>query len=256
MNLLIETIESPRSEEDVSHLEAERYESLGDEIVRQDGVISQQGDEIVRQNGVIIQQGDEIDSLKCENTRQDGVISQQGDEIVRQNGVISQQGDEIVRQNGVIIQQGDEIASLRSDFCEERREKACMEIAFGIQDVNANSLLETNSLVKKRGLSALFKSLRETRHEAAHFLRHNDPPDTIIYKKDAFIRILENSNCLQDELDAEGITGDVIAVVLDVLRNEVQNVKLPTPKQAEVTNVDKFFKNTLRTLEKKRIKDL
>jgi hypothetical protein len=156
----------------------------------------------------------------------------------------------------VISQQGDEIASLRSDFCEERREKACMEIAFGIQDVNANSLLETNSLVKKRGLSALFKSLRETRHEAAHFLRHNDPPDTIIYKKDAFIRILENSNCLQDELDAEGITGDVIAVVLDVLRNEVQNVKLPTPKQAEVTNVDKFFKNTLRTLEKKRIKDL
>jgi hypothetical protein len=35
MNLLIETIKSPRSEEDVSHLEAERYESLGDEIVRQ-----------------------------------------------------------------------------------------------------------------------------------------------------------------------------------------------------------------------------
>ena len=242
MNLLIETIKFPRSEEDVSHLEAERYGSLGDEIVRQNGVISQQGDEIVRQNGVIIQQGDEIDSLKCENTRQ--------------NGVISQHGDEIVRQNGVIIQQGDEIASLRSDFSEERREKACMEIAFGIQDVNANSLLETNSLVKKRGLSALFKSLRETRHEAAHFLRHNDPPDTIIYKKDAFIRILENSNCLQDELDAEGITGDVIAVVLDVLRNEVQNVKLPTLKQAEVTNVDKFFKNTLRTLEKKRIKDL
>ena len=242
MNLLIETIKFPRSEEDVSHLEAERYGSLGDEIVRQNGVISQQGDEIVRQNGVIIQQGDEIDSLKCENTRQ--------------NGVISQHGDEIVRQNGVIIQQGDEIASLRSDFSEERREKACMEIAFGIQDVNANSLLETNSLVKKRGLSALFKSLRETRHEAAHFLRHNDPPDTIIYKKDAFIRILENSNCLQDELDAEGITGDVIAVVLDVLRNEVQNVKLPTLNQAEVTNVDKFFKNTLRTLEKKRIKDL
>jgi hypothetical protein len=221
MNLLIETIKSPRSEEDVSHLEAERYESLGDEIVRQNGVIIQHGEEIVRQNGVIIQHGEEI-----------------------------------VRQNGVIIQHGEEIASLRSDFSEERREKACMEIAFGIQDVNANSLLETNSLVKKRGLSALFKSLRETRHEAAHFLRHNDPPDTIIYKKDAFIRILENSNCLQDELDAEGITGDVIAVVLDVLRNELQNVKLPTPKQAEVTNVDKFFKNTLRILEKKRIKDL
>jgi uncharacterized protein (DUF2267 family) len=221
MNLLIETIKSPRSEEDVSHLEAERYESLGDEIVRQNGVIIQHGEEIVRQNGVIIQHGEEI-----------------------------------VRQNGVIIQHGEEIASLRSDFSEERREKACMEIAFGIQDVNANSLLETNSLVKKRGLSALFKSLRETRHEAAHFLRHNDPPDTIIYKKDAFIRILENSNCLQDELDAEGITGDVIAVVLDVLRNEVQNVKLPTPKQAEVTNVDKFFKNTLRTVKKSRIKDL
>ena len=242
MNLLIDTIKSPRSEEDVSHLEAERYESLGDEIVRQNGVISQQGDEIVRQNGVIIQQGDEIDSLKCE--------------IVRQNGVIIQQGDEIVRQNGAIIQQGNDLASLRSEFSEERREKACLEIAFGIQDVNANSLLETNNLVKKRGLSVVFKSLRETRHEAAHFFRHNDPPDTITYKKAAFIRILENSNCLQDELDAEGMTGDVIAVVLDVLRNEVQNVKLPTPKQAEVTNVDKFFKNTLRTLKKSRIKDL
>ena len=242
MNLLIDTIKSPRSEEDVSHLEAERYESLGDEIVRQNGVISQQGDEIVRQNGVIIQQGDEIDSLKFENTRQ--------------NGVIIQQGDEIVRQNGVIIQQGNDLASLRSEFSEERREKACLEIAFGIQDVNANSLLETNNLVKKRGLSVVFKSLRETRHEAAHFFRHNDPPDTITYKKAAFIRILENSNCLQDELDAEGMTGDVIAVVLDVLRNEVQNVKLPTPKQAEVTNVDKFFKNTLRTLKKSRIKDL
>ena len=221
MNLLIDTIKSPRSEEDVSHLEAERYESLGDEIVRQNGVISQQGDEIVRQNGVIIQQGDEI-----------------------------------VRQNGAIIQQGNDLASLRSEFSEERREKACLEIAFGIQDVNANSLLETNNLVKKRGLSVVFKSLRETRHEAAHFFRHNDPPDTITYKKAAFIRILENSNCLQDELDAEGMTGDVIAVVLDVLRNEVQNVKLPTPKQAEVTNVDKFFKNTLRTLKKSRIKDL
>ena len=228
MNLLIDTIKSPRSEEDVSHLEAKRYESLGDEIVRQNGVISQQGDEIVRQNGVIIQQGDEIDSLKCE----------------------------IVRQNGVIIQQGNDLASLRSEFSEERREKACLEIAFGIQDVNANSLLETNNLVKKRGLSVVFKSLRETRHEAAHFFRHNDPPDTITYKKAAFIRILENSNCLQDELDAEGMTGDVIAVVLDVLRNEVQNVKLPTPKQTEVTNVDKFFKNTLRTLKKSRIKDL
>ena len=242
MNLLIETIKSPRSEEDVSHLGPERYESLGDEIVRQNGVIIQQGDEITRQNGVIIQQGDEIDSLKNE------IVSLK-DEIVSLK-------DEIVRQNGVIIQQGDEIASLRSDFSEERREKACMEIAFGIQDVNANLLLETNSLVKTRGLSALFKSLRETRHEAAHFLRHNDPPETIIYKKDAFIRILANSNCLQDDLDAEGITGDVIAVVLDVLRSEVENVKLPTPKQAEVTNVDKFFKNTLRTLEKKRIKDL
>jgi hypothetical protein len=249
MNLLIETIKSPRSEEDVSHSEAERYESLGDEIVRQNGVISQQGDEIVRQNGVIIQQGDEIDSLKCENTRQNGVISQQGDEI-------DSLKCENTRQNGVISQQGNDLASLRSEFSEERREKACMEIAFGIQDVNANLLLETNNLVKKRGLSAVFKSLRETRHEAAHFFRHNDPPDTITYKKAAFIRILENSNCLQDELDAEGITGDVIAVVLDVLRNEVQNVKLPTPKQAEVTNVDKFFKNTLRTVKKSRIKDL
>ena len=159
---------------------------------------------------------------------------------------------EIVSLKGEITRQGDEIVSLKGDFLEERREKACKEIAFGIQDV----ILETNSIVKKKGLSWVFKSLQNSRHDKAHLFRHEDPPDTVIYKKAAFIRILENSNCLKDDLDSEGITSDVIAVVLDVLKNELQNVTLITPERAEVTKVDKFFKNTLRTLEKKCIKDL
>ena len=77
-----------------------------------------------------------------------------------------------------------------------------------------------------------------------------------MYKKAAFIRILENSKRLQDELDAEGITSEVIAVVLNVLRDEVITVKLPTQEQVEVAKVDRYFKNTLKTLAKSRIKDL
>jgi hypothetical protein len=166
-------------------------------------------------------------------------------ENVSLKGEITRQGDEIVSLKGEITRQGDEIVSLKGDFLEERREKACKEIAFGIQDVNTQSLLETNSIVKKKGLSWVFKSLRNSRHDKAHLFRHEDP-DTVIYKKAAFIRILENSNCLKDDLDSEGITSDVIAVVLDVLKNELQNVTLITPERAEVTKVDKFFKNTLR----------
>jgi len=209
-------------------MNAERYKSLGDEIVRQ--------------GGVIIRQGDEIESLKVEN--------------VRQGGIIIRQGDEIESLKVEIVRQGDEIISLKSDFLEERREKACKEIAFGVQDVNAQSLLETNSIVNMKGLSGVFRSLRESRHDAAHLFRKDDPPDTVIYKKAAFIRILESSNCLKDDLDADGITSDVLAVVLDVLRNELKNVTVRIPKLAEVAKVDKFFKNTLRTLDKRCIEDL
>ena len=115
---------------------------------------------------------------------------------------------------------GDEIVSLRSDFSEERIEKACKEIAFGIQDMNASSFLETSPIVRSKGLSAVFRELRKTRQYAAHLLLKDDPPNTTIYKKAAFIRILENSNnskCLQDELDEEGITTEVIAVVLGIM---------------------------------------
>jgi hypothetical protein len=140
-------------------MNAERYKSLGDEIVRQGGVI-------VRQGGVIIRQGDEIESLKVEN--------------VRQGGIIIRQGDEIESLKVEIVRQGDEIISLKSDFLEERREKACKEIAFGVQDVNAQSLLETNSIVNMKGLSGVFRSLRESRHDAARLFRKDDPPDTVI----------------------------------------------------------------------------
>ena len=54
------------------------------------------------------------------------------------------------RQNGVIAQQGNEIDGLKCDIVEERRDRACKEIALGVQDVNANSLLENNSIVGVR----------------------------------------------------------------------------------------------------------
>ena len=72
--MLFETTKSSRSEEDVSHLEAERYESLGDEIVRQGGVIIRQDGEIVSSKNEITRQGGEIVSLKVEITRQGGDI--------------------------------------------------------------------------------------------------------------------------------------------------------------------------------------
>jgi hypothetical protein len=149
-----------------------------------------------------------------------------------------------------------EFVILRSHILEERKEKACKEIVFGVQDVNAKSRLETNRDVKMKGLSEVFKTLRGSRHDVVHLFREGDPPDIVIYKKAAFVRILENSNCLKDDLVAEGITSDVIAVVLDVLRNELKDVTLRIPQLAEVTKVEKFFKNTLLTLEKKCIKDL
>ena len=121
-------------------------------------------------------------------------------------------------------QLGDEIDSLKCDLSEVRSvlsgliiERACQKIAFGIQDVNASSFLKTSLIVRRKGLSAVFKSLQKIRQDAAHLLLHDDPPHTTIYKKAAFIRILENSKnskCLQDALYEEGITSEVIAVVL------------------------------------------
>jgi hypothetical protein len=125
-----------------------------------------------------------------------------------------------------------------------------------VQDVNAKSLLETTYIVKEKGLSEVFKSTRETRNGGAHLLLNTDQGNTVNYKKKAFVRILENANCLEDDLDAVGITRDVIAVVLDVLREELKNVVVPAPKKAEVSTVNKFFKHTLQTMGKICVEEL
>jgi hypothetical protein len=192
--------------------------------------------DIVSLKGENIQQGDEIGSLKVE--------------IVSLKGEIIQQGDEI---GSLKV----EIGSMRSYSLEERREKACKEIVLCIQDVNAQSRLENDSDVKRKGLSGAFRALRQSRYDMAHLFRESDPPDIIIYKKVALLSILENSFCLKADLVAEGVTSEVIAVVSDVLRNELKDVALRIPQlEDEVTKVDKFFKNTLLTLEKKRIQDI
>jgi hypothetical protein len=227
LNLLIQTTKSRRSEDGVSHLEA-GYESLGNDI------------DILKVENVglkveIIRQGNELDILKVENVGLKVEIIRQGNEITRQGNEITRQGDYIN---------------------EDRREKACKEIAFGVQDVNAKSLLETNYIVKEKGLSEVFKSTRETRNGGAHLLLNTDQGNTVNYKKKAFVRILENANCLEDDLDAVGITRDVIAVVLDVLREELKNVVVPAPKKAEVSTVNKFFKHTLQTMGKICVEEL
>jgi hypothetical protein len=255
MNLLVQTTKSRRSEDGVSHLEA-GYESLGNDIdiLKVENVslkveIARQGDELdilkVENVGLkveIARQGNELDILKVENVGLKVEIIRQGNEITRQGNEITRQGNEITRQGDYIN--------------EDRREKACKEIAFGVQDVNAKSLLETNYIVKEKGLSEVFKSTRETRNGGAHLLLNTDQGNTVNYKKKAFVRILENANCLEDDLDAVGITRDVIAVVLDVLREELKNVVVPAPKKAEVSTVNKFFKHTLQTMGKICVKEL
>ena len=134
------------------------------------------------------------------------------------------------------------------------REKACKEIEFGVQDVNNFSFLEKNVNIKNKGLAETFTLMRDSRNTTAHLLLKVDQPNS--YKKKAFVRILENANCLGDDLDAIGITSDMIAAVLDVLREELKDIQVPTLKEAEVTNVNKFFKHTLTTIGKGSVANL
>ena len=84
-----ETTKSSRSEEDISHLEAERYESLGDEIVRQNSVIIRQDGEIISLKADITRQDGEITSLKVDNTSLKVEIARQGGDILSLKGAIT-----------------------------------------------------------------------------------------------------------------------------------------------------------------------
>jgi hypothetical protein len=103
---------------------------------------------------------------------------------------------------------------LESDNDEERRYRACTETVFGIQDINSVSLLENNPIVVMRELSSTFRKLRKSRQDAAHLFLYDDLPDTLLCKKDAFKRILDNSSWLAVELKKKGITKEIIDVVL------------------------------------------
>ena len=168
---------------------------------------------------------------------------------------------EINSLNLKINQQGNVINSLNlrvkrlEDYLDaDIREKAYKEIEFGVQDVNNFSFLEKNVRIQNKGLAETFALLRDSRNATAHLLLKVDQSNN--YKKKAFVRILESANCLGDDLDAIGITNDMIAAVLDVLREELKDVQVPTPKEAEVTKVNKFFKHTLTTIGKGSVENL
>ena len=149
-----------------------------------------------------------------------------------------------------------ENVKLVTDNDEERRYRACTEIAFGIQDINAYSSLENNSFVVRKGLSSTFKKLRKTRQDTAHLFLNDDLPDTILFKKDAFKRILDNSSCLAVELKKKGITEAIIDVILLELNKDLKDVSFATPIEAEVNDVDDFLRNTLKTLDMRGIQQL
>ena len=131
-----------------------------------------------------------------------------------------------------------------------------LSIVFGIQVINSDSLLENNPFVVRRGLSSTFRKLRKSRQDAAHLFLKDDLPGTLLFKKDAFKRILDNSSCLAVELKKKGITKEIIDVVLFELKKDLKDVSFATPIETEVNDVDDFFRNTLKTVDMRGIQQL
>lgn len=127
---------------------------------------------------------------------------------------------------------------------------------FGIQDIKSVSVFENNTFVVRKGLSSTFRKLRRTRQDAAHLFLYDDLPEILLFKKDAFKRILANSSCLAVDSAKKGITKDIIDVVLFDLKNDLKDVSFATPIEAEVNDVDDFFRNTLKTLDMRGIQQL
>ena len=154
----------------------------------------------------------------------------------------------IVGLKGTVVHLEGKIVNLTSDIDAERRHRACTEIVFGIQDINSVSELENNTFVMRKGLSSTFRKLRRTRQDVAHLFLYDDLPEILLFKKDAFKRILDNSSCLAVDLAKKGITKDIIDVVLFELKKDLKNVSFATPIEAEVNDVNEFFRSTLMTL--------
>ena len=112
----------------------------------------------------------------------------------------------IVHLEGTIVHLEGKMVNLTSDIDAERRYRACTEIVFGIQDINSVSELENNTFVIRKGLSSTFRKLRRTRQDVARLFLYDDLPEILLFKKDAFKRILDNSSCLAVDLERKGIT--------------------------------------------------
>ena len=183
-----------------------------------------------------------VDNLTAENVKLVGRV----DNLTAENVKLVGRVDNLTAENVKLVTDNDE----------ERRYRACTEIAFGIQDINAYSSLENNSFVVRKGLSSTFRRLRKKRQDDAHLFLNDDLPDTLLFKKDAFKRILDNSSCLAVELKKKGITEEIIDVVIFELKKDLKDVSFATPIEADVNDVDDFFRNTLKTLDKRGIQQL
>ena len=186
----------------------------------------------------------------------EGHVGTPSAENVTLNGRVDTLSAKIASLEGKIVSLESAINVTLNDQVQERRYKACKEIAFGIQDLNLEKSWENNSFVMRKGLSSTFKSLRDRRHYAAYFFRTDDSPDTLLFKKGAFLHILNISDCLRDELVKKGITSEVINVVVQELKKDLKAVSSPTPIQAEVDEVDDVFRYTLMTFNKEGIQHL
>ena len=253
----------PRSEDEESLHQDGRLQSVAvtTESLRLD--VSSMQRNIKSHNGTInllLERGvadrDERNVMVAKIAEQDVIIGDLESTIVGLKGTIVGLKGTIVGLKGTIVDLEGTIVNLRSDNDEERRYRACTEIVFGIRDINSVSVLENNTFVVSKGLSSTFKKLRSKRQDAAHLFLYDDLPETLLFKKDAFKRILDNSSCLAVDLEKKGITKDIIDVVLYELKKDLKDVSFATPIEAEVNDVDEFFRNTLKTLGMRGIQQL
>lgn len=154
MNMAIETTRFLRSEDNDSRLEAGRFESLGDEVIRVGGLVTGHGDKI---DSLKLEDGE----LKLENTRlkvevgsSNLEISRQGNEnnslkleTVSSNAKIIRQGDEVTRLNLKMTQQGADIIRLKDENGKLKPENVKLKLVIDcLKLVNLSSNTTINSL--------------------------------------------------------------------------------------------------------------
>lgn len=130
-----------------------------------------------------------------------------------------------------------------------------MEIDLGMLDLLAIIVLAAKPHITIcRQEKEYFKKVKETRFSKEYLLLEVNQTNT--YEKIAFVRILENIRCHQDDLDKFKITREGTAAALEFLRESLKDVIVPTPEVAKVTKVNEFFKHTLRAIGKGNVEDL